>query len=223
MQSHPAPPSASAARVLIAGATGLVGRWALQFALADVRVRQVVAPTRKPLPANPRLLNPVIDFDRLPEDAEWWEVDAVACALGTTLRDAGSREAFVRVDHAYPLRIARLAQRAGAGAYALVSATGADPGSRVFYSRTKGQLERDLQSLRLRSLTLVRPSLLGGQRMQRRTLEGLGQAVVGALAPVVPRRYRVVPAEAVARTLLEAALSPRPGVHVIENEAIAAA
>ena len=101
-------------RVLLAGATGLVGQATLQRALASTAVSEVVAPTRRPLPAHPKLLNPVVDFDALPGDAAWWQVDAVACALGTTIRDAGSREAFRRVDHDYCLAIARHAHAHGA-------------------------------------------------------------------------------------------------------------
>ena len=101
-------------RVLLAGATGLVGQATLQRALASTAVSEVVAPTRRPLPAHPKLLNPVVDFDALPGDAAWWQADAVACALGTTIRDAGSREAFRRVDHDYCLAIARHAHAHGA-------------------------------------------------------------------------------------------------------------
>src|SRR5690606_23303687 len=93
----------SMTRLLLAGATGLVGDITLQRALASPRVQHVVAPTRRPLAAHPKLLNPIIDFDALPDAADWWRVDAVACALGTTIRDAGSQDAFRRVDHDYPL------------------------------------------------------------------------------------------------------------------------
>lgn len=204
-------------RLLLVGATGLVGQAVLQQALADERVTRVVAPTRHALSAHPKLLNPVVDFAVLPEDAPWWSVDAVVCALGTTIKVAGSQAAFYRVDHDLPLQVARLALRHGARAYALNSALGASADSRVFYSRTKGELERDLRSLGYDSLTLVRPGLIGGERQQSRPAERLAIAVTRGLAPLLPRQYRVVPASQIAAHLLAAAVECRPGVHVLES------
>ncbi len=206
--------------LLLAGATGLVGQCVLRQALADPQVAGVMAPTRRALPGQARLRNPQVDFAQLPQDAAWWAVDAVICTLGTTIRDAGSRAAFRIVDYDYPLAVARLAQRHGARCFVLTSASGADPGSRIFYSRTKGELERDLKALSFESLTLVRPGLLGGQRTQRRPAEYLGMKVLSTLEPLLPRRYRVVPAEQVASALLRAALSAPPGVRIVESEAI---
>lgn len=208
------------AKLLLAGASGLVGRAVLRQALSEPRVSAVVALTRRALPAHAKLLNPLVDFDALPQEAEWWSADAAICALGTTIRDAGSRAAFRKVDHGYPLALARIAHDHGVRTYVLTSASGADPASRIFYSRTKGELEQDLRRVGFDSLTLVRPGLLGGERERRRPLEYAGMKVLGALGPLLPGRYRVVPAEEVAATLLQAALSGQRGIHVIESEAI---
>ena len=204
--------------VMLVGATGLVGQQVLQKALASAQVGRVVAPTRRALPPHPKLLNPVLDFDHLPEDAAWWAVDAVVCTLGTTIKVAGSQPAFYRVDHDHPLRVAQLALRQGARAYALNSALGADPASRVFYSRTKGELERDLRALGYPSLTLVRPGLIGGERSETRPAEQLGVRVSQWLRPLLPARYSVVPAERIAHHLLAAALAAAPGVRVLMSE-----
>lgn len=205
-------------RLMLVGATGLVGHCVLQQALADARVHQVVAPTRRALAPHPKLLNPLVDFDHLPEDADWWAVEAVICTLGTTIKAAGSQAAFYRVDHDYPLQVARLAQCHGAKAYALNSALGAYPTSRVFYSRTKGELERDLQALGYPSLTCVRPGLIGGKRQQDRPAEQLAVRLSTLLQPLLPRRYRVVPAARIAHYLLQAALAGTPGVRVLMSE-----
>lgn len=205
-------------RLMLVGATGLVGHAVLRQALADARVDRVVALTRRALPAHPRLLNPLVDFEQLPEDAGWWAVDAVVCTLGTTIAKAGSQAAFYRVDHDHPLRVARLALQQGARAYALNSALGADVDSRVFYSRTKGELERDLQTLGYPSLTLVRPGLIGGERQESRPAEQAAVKLSAWLQPLLPRRYRVVPAERIAHHLLEAALAAQPGVRVLMSE-----
>lgn len=206
--------------VMLIGATGLVGQLVLQKALAHPGVSQVVALTRRPLAVHAKLLNPVVDFDALPPDASWWRVDAVVCALGTTMRVAGSKDAFYRVDHDIPLHVARLARQHGAQAYALNSALGADPSSRVFYSRTKGELERDLQGLGYPSLTLVRPGLIGGERDESRPAEQLALRVSTWVGPLLPPRYRVVPAERIGHHLLGAVLAPPAGVKIIESEAI---
>lgn len=209
-------------RLMLVGATGLVGETALQRALASPRVQQLVAPTRRPLAPHPKLVNPVVDFDTLPADADWWRVDAVACALGTTIRDAGSQDAFRRVDHDYPLAIARQAHARGATTFVLVSAMGADADSRVFYSRTKGEVEQALGALGFASLTLLRPGLRGGERRQHRGGERIALRLMGALDGVLPRRYRIVPAERVADALLQAALDAPPGRHVIASERLLA-
>lgn len=212
-------------RLLIAGATGLVGRHALALACDDPRVTAIVAPTRRALPVHPglkhpRLENPLVDFEALPAEAAWWAVDAAICALGTTIRDAGSQAAFRRVDVDYVVAVATRARAAGARAFALNSSLGADPAARSFYLRCKGEAEAAVRALDYPSLTIVRPSLIGGERERRRPLEHAGMVALRALAPAVPKRWRVVPAERIARCLLDAALAALPGERVVESEAI---
>lgn len=208
--------------LMIVGGTGLVGKALIRLALADDRVKRVVAPTRRPLAPHPKLWNPLLpDFEHLDEQADWWRVDAVACALGTTLKQAGSRAAFERVDLEFPLRIARVAYRHGASTFVLTSAAGASRGSPLFYSRTKAKLEEALRGIGYISLTLVRPGLLLGDRPQPRSGERFAGRVLGAMSGLLPPRYRPVPADAVARELLAAALAAKPGIHIIESEAIA--
>lgn len=206
-------------KVMLVGATGLVGTQVLQLLLDDPRCQTAVAPTRRPLgQAAAHLLNPVVDFARLPEPAQWWAVDSVICALGTTLKQAGSRDAFSEVDHQYPLQVARMARAHGATTFVLNSAKGADPQSRFFYNRVKGALERDLRGLGYSSLTLVRPGLIGGDRKEHRAGERAASVVLEALAPVLPRSWRINPAQKIATTMVEAALQPAPGVQVIEAD-----
>jgi uncharacterized protein YbjT (DUF2867 family) len=166
----------------------------------------------------PGLIAPLVDFERLPEQTDWWQADAVICTLGTTLRVAGSRDAFYRVDHDYPLIAARLARAHGTPAYVLNSAIGANTGSRAFYNRVKGELERDLKAEGFESLIFVRPGVIEGHRDELRLGERILVAALSVMAPLLPRRWRLNPASSIARELLEAAIQPAAGVHVVASD-----
>jgi uncharacterized protein YbjT (DUF2867 family) len=204
-------------KLLLVGSTGLVGRNVLDLALADPRIDAVVAPVRRPLPERHKLLAPVVDFERMPEDALWWHSDAVVCTLGTTMRAAGSKEAFHRVDYDYPLTVARLAKRHGTRTFVLNSAIGA-PSSYFFYNRVKGELERDLAKIDFQSLTFVRPGLIGGERDEARRGEQAAFFALRSLEPLLPRRWRINPAERIAFRMIEAAVESKPGSHVVTSE-----
>lgn len=207
-------------RLLLLGATGLVGGHLLRLALADARVSCVFAPTRRALPAQARLDNRVVDFEALSASEPFWAADAVACALGTTLRDAGSREAFRRVDVDHVLRCAELARAAGARSFALNSSVGAAPDARSFYLRCKAEAEAGVDALGFPSYTIVRPSVIGGERARRRPLEHAAMRALRAAPWLVPARYRVVDAGRIAQCLLDAALDAAPGRRIVESEAI---
>lgn len=206
--------------LLLAGTTGLVGTAVREQALDNPDVTRVIALTRRPLEPADKLENHVVDFDRLPADAPWWAADAVICTLGTTMAKAGSKTAFRRADHDYPLAIARHARAAGTLAFVLNSALGASARSPFFYSRTKGELEQDLRACRYPSLTLVRPGLIGGTRQERRPAEQLAVHAARRFERILPRRLQVNPAEYIATTLLQAALAAHPGTHIIESDRI---
>lgn len=209
--------------LLLVGATGAVGQAVLRQALAEKRITRIVAPTRRPLEAgfagNPRLLNPVIDFARLPEEAAWWKVDAVVCTLGTTIKVAGSQAAFAAVDRDLPIAFARLAREAGATRYALNSSLGASArGS--FYLRTKAEAEQGIINLGFASTTIVRPSLIDTERQDARLGEQAGLLFARVLRPLIPRRYRAVSPEVIAAALLRGVLDGRPGTTAVESDAL---
>lgn len=208
-------------KVLLIGASGLVGSHVLARLLRESRVAQVIAPARRPLAWDARVQAPVVDFDALPDTPSLWSVDAVICTLGTTMAQAGSREAFRRVDFEYPMRIATLARGHGAAAFALTSAMGADTRSRFFYNRVKGELEAALHAQGWPSLTLVRPGLIAGARSGNRPAEYVAGRVLGALGPVLPRRFRVSPAPRIADALVEHAVAAEPGLRVVDAAALA--
>jgi uncharacterized protein YbjT (DUF2867 family) len=202
---------------LVAGASGLVGRECLRRLSADEAVREVRALVRRALPqalsALPRVRECRTELDRTAEHAEWFAADWVFCALGTTIKKAGTREAFRRVDFDYPLAVARLARERGAAHFLLVSARGADPRSSFFYNRVKGELEEAVKALGYPSLTIARPSLLLGERDEFR----LGEELAKPLGWLLPPSSRPVHAAQVAAALVRAAHESRPGVRIIGN------
>lgn len=204
--------------LLLVGASGLVGREVLRLALEAPEVSAVFAPSRRPLAPHPKLTAPIVDFDRLPELEPWWQADAVICTLGTTIKVAGSQEAFRKVDYSYPMAVARLARQHGTPTFVLNSALGADAGSGIFYNRVKGEVEHGLRSLGFPSLVLARPGLIGGARDEFRLGEKIMVPILSALGPVLPRAWRINPAEAIARAMLEAALYPQPGERIITSD-----
>ncbi len=193
-----------ARRLLVAGATGLVGSCILREALADDTVAAVHALARRPLDVvHPRLAVHVVDFLALPAMPD---VDEVYLALGTTIGQAGSEGAFRAVDLDANLAVARAGQAAGANRLGLVSAMGADSRSRVFYSRVKGETEDALAALLPEALVIARPSLLAGERkalgQPRRPGESVGLALGRLAGWALPMNYRPVDAGRVARALL---------------------
>lgn len=205
---------------LIAGGSGLIGR-ALLTLLQGGRYRTVHALVRKlptPLPAEPKVQFQCVDFDRLPALPA---ADDVYIALGTTIKVAGSQEAFRRVDCEYVLAIARAARVAGARRLAVVSAMGANADSRIFYNRVKGEMQQRVAQLGYESLLIAQPSLLVGDRAALGQPVRRGEVLAGQVfAPVMrllPRNYRPIEAKAVAATLYHAMLSAAPGVRVFKS------
>ena len=209
----PPPPRA----VLLAGATGLVGRALLPLLLKHPSVTRVHVLLRRAAPgveAHPKLELHSIDFGHLPPLPK---VDDAYIALGTTIKVAGSQAAFRQVDFDYVLNTAEAARAAGARHLAVVSALGADPNSRVFYNRVKGEMEEALTGLGFASVTIAHPSLLVGDRAALGQPERAGEVwALRLLRPVmglVPRSVRPIEARDVAAALLAATLAARAGVH----------
>ena len=197
--------------VIIAGATGLVGKEILSGLLADDTVGEIHSLGRRaPGIEHPKLRVHLVDFADLPSLPS---ADEVYLALGTTIKVAGSQEAFRAVDYAANLAVAQAALAAGAKKAGLVSAMGADSRSKVFYSRVKGELEDALQKLPFDGLVVARPSLLVGNRdalgQPSRRGEEIGFALGKALGFLIPANYKPIEAKTVARALLSAVRSAK--------------
>jgi len=210
---------------VIAGATGLTGSKLLHMLLDDPACNGVIAITRSPLgTAHSKLSERVIpDFGNLLNTPDIPPGAVFFCAIGTTIKTAGSREAFRRVDHDAILQFGILAKNTQAPALIVVSAAGADPESRIFYNRVKGETETGLKGLMLPSLTILRPGLLIGDRAESRPAERLAIGLTRALSAIIPDAMLArfaTDVDLLARVMLMRGKAPTPGVTVLEAPAI---
>jgi uncharacterized protein YbjT (DUF2867 family) len=210
---------------LIIGATGLTGEQCLNELLATQAYSKVIALVRKPLNIqNPKLEVQVVDFDKLDNFKTVIKADDIYCTMGTTIGKAGSQEAFKKVDYEYPLKTAEIALWNGAKKFILVSSLGADANSSVFYSRTKGELEEALKKLNYTALLIFRPSILLGDRTEKRVGEQIGRFVAEKFSFLFAgplQKYKGTPVSLLAKQMVKAANTDSyKGAMVIENEAI---
>ncbi len=191
---------------LIAGASGLVGRHLLDLLLAAPEYDRVVSLGRRKLEvAHQKLEQVVVDFAALDQAVEALGCDDAFCCLGTTIKQAGSREAHRAVDHGAVLALAWVVRRHGAARFFVVSSMGADVESRFFYNRVKGETEEALQVLNFPTLAIFRPSLLLGTRSRPRLGERVMAAILWFAEPMMVgrfRKYRAIEAATVARAML---------------------
>lgn len=198
--------------IVIAGATGLTGEHLLDRLLSEPTVARVLAPTRRPLASHPHLENPIGELDQLLTKLTG-PVDTAFCCLGSTIKQAGSQEAFRAIDHDLVLAFARRARELGARHLVVISALGANSQSSVFYNRVKGETEEALKAMGWPQLTIARPSLLLGARREFR----LGERLAAPLLRWLPGKYRGIDACTLARALWRLALEEQNGVRVIES------
>lgn len=202
---------------LVIGATGLIGNLLTHRLVDSSFYSNVKVLVRKSLNwQHPRLQEVVFDFDH--PNGLLTQADDIFCCLGTTIKKAGSQEAFRKVDYQYPLDIARLSLASGASQFAIVTAMGAKADSSIFYNRVKGEVERDLAALNFPTLLIFRPSLLLGDRSESRLGERIGAGVMRLFAPLIPARYKAIDASKVANAMLETTQQGLKGKHFFESD-----
>lgn len=206
-------------RAVIFGATGLVGGYLVRELVVHPYYEQVTligrTPFRKRYDKMKQIQVDSISDSTLAE-IDPGPIDTVFCALGTTLKKAGSKEAFEQVDLHAVLAAARWGKARGARNFLVVSAMGADPHSKLFYNRTKGRMEAELKKIGYTSLNIFQPSLLLGHRLESRPLERFGQVLLSALSPLarlISKDLPAVHARVVAHAMVRAAYPPVPGAH----------
>ena len=213
-------------QALLAGASGLVGGELLEILLASADYRRVHLVQRRSISVDhPKATEHLVSFDELSSLALEERITDTFCALGTTIAKAGSVEQLQKVDRDYVRDFGAVAKKAGAERLSVVSALGADPKSINYYNRTKGEMEAQLTDLGLPSLRIFRPSLLLGERREKRPKEMIAGLVLGVMSPLMfgpLGRYRGVAAAQVARAMYVTSLEDFSGVRIFESDEIQA-
>ncbi|MBV4523688.1 oxidoreductase [Pseudomonas sp. SWRI74] len=199
--------------VLLAGATGLTGEHLLDRLLNEPTISRVLAPSRRPLAKHPHLENPVGDPAVFLPQLNG-RVDIAYCCLGTTIKQAGSEQAFRAVDLDMVVAFAKRAREMGARHLIVISALGADRRSSIFYNKVKGEMEHALRAQDWPQLTICRPSVLLGERTEPR----LGEKIAGPLSRLIPGKYHGIEACQLARAMWRLALEEQDGVRIVESD-----
>lgn len=208
---------------IIIGATGLVGSTLAKQILENPEYSKVTLLLRKPLDLqHPKLTQEIIDFDK--PDSTKIIGDDLFCAMGTTLRKAGSKQAQYKIDCTYPFEMGKIAKTNGVKQYILVSSIGSDANSSSFYLRTKGDLEQKIKALGFENFISVRPSFILGDRQEFRLGEKIGIVLAKVISPLLIgslKKYRGIEAAQIAKGMQVLANKGLKGVHFIESDALA--
>jgi uncharacterized protein YbjT (DUF2867 family) len=205
-------------KAIIAGASGLIGSELLNILLQRPDYAEVLILVRKELPIkHKKLVQLVIDFEKLDEHASAINGHAVFCCLGSTKKKTPDLAVYRKIDHDYPLDLAKLARQNGVEQYHLVSAIGADSKASNFYTKMKGETEDDIQKVGLNCLHIYEPSLLTGNRAESRPLERVASGIMKVIDPLLIgnlKKYRSIPAQTVAMAMFNESLKNAAGVFI---------
>lgn len=208
---------------VVLGATGLIGKELLRQLFRDPSFFVVRALTRKPLLLDhPKFLAQVTDFDDEEDFREKIGTGTIVfCCVGTTMKQVnGDKDAYRKVDYDIPIRAARFASEAGFKQFVLVSAASANPDARNFYSRLKGEVERDLEAIRFQSIHIFQPSVLLGEREEPRPLERMVQKLSRAISLLLPSKFKPVDARTISLAMLQAVKKPKEGTRRYQYKSI---
>jgi uncharacterized protein YbjT (DUF2867 family) len=212
-------------KIAILGSSGLVGSQLLAYCLDDKQIASVTSYVRKSSGiSHTKLVEIVIVFENLELEISNINVDVVFCCLGTTIKNAGSKEKFKKIDFTFPLQMAKICKKFNINKFIVITALGANPYSPIFYNKTKGELEQQLVRLQLEQLCIVRPSLLLGNRIETRPMEKLFSIIspiinIFMLGPL--KKYKAIDSFKVAYSMLWLAKKKTDTNYIIESDTIA--
>ncbi len=208
---------------LIAGASGLVGNYLLRMLLQSDRYSKVIAVVRKPMAIqDPKLEQRIVDFNKLAVTSGLF-ADDIFCCLGTTMKKAGSKEKFYQVDYTYVVELAKATAAQFASQFLVISSMGANKDSVFYYNRVKGEMEEAIKKAPFTAVHIFRPSLLTGNREEKRIGEKVGEVLMGGFRFAMQgplRKYRAIPARTVAKAMLQMAIDSGGGIKIHESDEI---
>jgi len=211
-------------KVLLAGGTGLVGSHLLKLLVESQAFDGVTVLQRKDGDIQNKNVSAItVDYNHLSDFREQLQADIIFCCLGTTMKKAGSKDQFYKVDFTYPFELAKLSSKSGSQQFNIITASGANSASYFYYNRVKGEIEDALRKIEFKNLNIFRPSLLLGQRNDQRIGEQVGAVLAKLINPLLlggMKKYRAIHAETVANAMLKISLEKNYGVHVYESNAI---
>lgn len=202
---------------LIAGSTGLIGRQLLQLLIESPLYERVIAITRHDLSTHSKLVQIKMEFGQITENVSAIKADDVFCCLGTTMAKAGSKEKFRQVDFYYPYLLAKTTLAAGAKQYLIISALGANKSSSIFYNEVKGEVEEAVSAVGFDSVHILRPSLLIGNRLEKRSGEDAANVFYRIFGFLIPQKYKAISSLKVARAMLHFASQNKKGIFIHES------
>jgi len=206
---------------LVAGSTGLIGNQLIRLLLNDPSYGTVIAISRKALEIQHAKLKVVMaDLTTLDEYKTQLVADEVYCCLGTTMKVARSKEAFRAVDYDYPLALAKLTYASGAKSFALVSSLGANADSFVFYNRVKGEIEKAIDEIGFDRFHIFQPSLLLGDRTEKRAGEDSAKTAYQFLGFLLPKKYKAIESIKVARAMIHFSHEKVPGRFIHQSNVL---
>ena len=203
---------------LILGSSGLVGKELLDLCLKSEVYEKVITPVRAPLAIqDEKRIELIIDFE-MPPWEDLFPVDHVYCCLGTTIKKAGSKSNFIKVDHDFPLAFAGAAKKWGVEQFSVITAAGVSANSKIFYNKVKGELESNIKALDLKGTLIFQPSLLLGNRNEFRLGERVFSAFAKILSWITPSSIKAIHCKKVAKSMLEKTISAKDGFDIISNK-----
>jgi uncharacterized protein YbjT (DUF2867 family) len=209
---------------LIAGSTGLIGKHLIKILADSLEYEAVIALVRKGSNfIHDGVFTVEVDYDKLSEYSEELKADDVFCCLGTTMKKAGSKDNFYKVDFTYSLSLAKIALINGSAQFNIITASGANADSMFYYNRVKGDIEKAISRLEIPNVNIFRPSFLIGARDEKRTGEQIGGAISKVLNPILIgrfRKYRSIKASVVAKAMFLVNQRHLKGIHIYESNRI---
>lgn len=203
---------------VVAGASGLIGKELVQILINSDQYRLIYSLVRKNSGlVHEKIREKVINFEKIGQLKFDEPIDDVFCTLGTTMKQAGSRDNFKKVDFEYVVALANLGKKVGASKFLMISAMGANPKSSVFYNQVKGMTEDALKKIGFNQLVILRPSLLLGERSEMRIAERLSGFIMKALNLLIPDNYKAIRAEKVADSMLKMAMKSTGNVSIVKS------